>query len=627
MEESGGSGNLQHAEMPGRQRRVFISYASRDAAVAQKACSALEAAGFPCWIAPRNVVPGTLYAEGIVRALDESRILILILSEQAMESVHVGKELERATSKRRLIIAIRTDTAPLTPAFEYFLSESQWIEAGAGGTNAAIAQLIEAVGQHLPRNSADASTHTPRAHVVGHAAPSSAIMDKSIAVLPFTDMSEKQDQEYFAGGIAEGIIDLLVKIPGVKVIGRSSSSRFKGHNEDLRAIGAKLGVAYVVEGSVRKSRDRVRVTAQLIDVSDGAHRWSRSYDRDLVDVLKVQDEISFELVRALEVSMGADEPRSPPTLKSVEGYSLYLRGRQAFDRHDKQGFDQAASYFRQAMMLDPDSALAPAWLAFVHYSQATYGFAQPRQGFEEARRYAERALSLDPRSELTICILGLVQIQHDWDWAAGAAELDRALALAPGNARVLALHSYAPRTLGEWDAAIRDLNAAIALDPLSPAVYNLLGIAQLAAGHGSEAEAAFRRALEIAPNYTGVHAYLARALLFKGEKQAALRQIDFESNESALWIGRAAINHALGQQAESDAALKRLPELASPNSAYLLACAHASRGESDAAFLWLDRALSQKDSSLWSIKSQPYFNTLKSNPRYKAFLKKMNLPE
>src|SRR3974377_366616 len=130
MEESGESGNLQHAEMPGRQRRVFISYASRDAAVAQEVCSALEVAGFPCWIAPRNVVPGTLYAEGIVRALDESTILILILSEQAMGSAHVGKELERATSKRHLIIAIRTDAPPLTPVFEYFLNEAQWIEAG-----------------------------------------------------------------------------------------------------------------------------------------------------------------------------------------------------------------------------------------------------------------------------------------------------------------------------------------------------------------------------------------------------------------------------------------------------------------------------------------------------------------
>jgi TolB-like protein len=403
MEESGESGNLHgragYAEAPGPQRPVFISYASHDATGAQKVCSGLETAGFPCWIAPRNVVPGTLYAEGIVRAINQSTILVLILSEQAMDSAHVGRELERAASRRHPIIALRTDTAPLTEGFEYFLNESHWIEVGAGGIDAAIAQLVEAVGQHLSPKSAAVSTHTARVPVIGQTAPPRAadppatVKDKSIAVLPFADMSEKHDQEYFAGGIAEEIIDLLVKIPGLKVIGRTSSSQFKGHNEDLRAIGAKLGVAYVLDGGVRKSGDRVRVTAQLIDASDGSHRWSGSYDRDLVDVLKVQDEISLGLVRALQLSMGADEPKSRPALKSVEGYNLYLRGRLAFNRYDKQGWDQAASYFRQAMELDPESALAPAWLGYVYYQQAVFGFVEPEQGFEEARRYAERALS------------------------------------------------------------------------------------------------------------------------------------------------------------------------------------------------------------------------------------------
>jgi len=386
-------------------------------------------------------------------------------------------------------------------------------------------------------------------------------------------------------------------------------------------------VAYLLEGSVRKSGDRLRVTAQLTDASDGAHRWSGSYDRDLIDVLKVQDEISLGLVRALQVSMGADLPGSRPTLKSVEGYSLYLKGRQAYDRYDKAGWGQASSYFRQAMQLDPESALAPAWLANVNWNQAVYGFVQPDTAYEEARRYAEQALSLDPRSELAMAVLGLVQIWHDWDWAAGAVELDRALALAPGNARILALHSYAPFALGQWDKALRDLNGSVALDPLFPAAYVLLGLSHLAAGHWREAETAFKKTLEIASTSVFVHFFLAEALLFKGEKQAALREIDFESNEAVQWIGRAAINHALGRKADSDAALKQLTELASPNSAYFIACAHASRGESDATFLWLERAFTQKHHTLWRIKSEPFFNPLKGDPRYKAFIRKMNLPE
>jgi TolB-like protein/tetratricopeptide (TPR) repeat protein len=454
-----------------------------------------------------------------------------------------------------------------------------------------------------------------------------AISDKSIAVLPFTDMSEKKDQEYFGDGIAEGITDLLARIPGVKVTSRTSSFQFKGHNEDVRAIGAKLGVAYVLEGSVRKSGDHVRVTAQLIEVRDGSHLWSESYDRDLADVLKVQDEISLGLVRALQVSMGTNDLVSRPTLKSVESYSLYLQGRQAFNRYDQAGSDQAASYFRQAMELDAESALVPAWLAYVYWTKATFGQAQPDTGYEEARRYAERALSLDPRSELAMGVLGLVHIRHDWDWAAGAVELDRAVALAPGNARILAFHSNAPYALGQWETAIRDLNASVALDPLYANGYYLLGLSQLGAGHWSEAEAAFKKALDIAPNIPFVHAYLAKALLFKGEKQAARQQIDLEPDEARQWAGRVAINYALGRRADSDAALKRLTELASPDLAYLIACVHAYRGESDAVFPWLERAFRQKDSYLWAIKGEPYLNSLNGSPRYQAFLKKMNLPK
>jgi adenylate cyclase len=478
-----------------------------------------------------------------------------------------------------------------------------------------------------PSNSAATAAPVPTA-ASGTAPSASAISDKSIAVLPFVDMSEKKDQEYFADGMAEEVIDLLAKVPGIRVIGRTSSFQFAGKSEDLRTIGSTLGAAYVVEGSVRKSGERLRVTAQLIDSQDGSHLWSDSYDENLGDVLYIQDRIAAGLVRALQLSMGADQPGSRPTLKGVEGYSLYLRGRLAFNRYDKQGYDQAASYFRQAMELDPESALAPAWVAYVYWTQARYGFVQPGAANEEARHYAERARALDPRSELATAVLGLIHLEHDWDWAAGAAELDRALALAPGNARILAMHSTAPLSLGQWDAAVRDVNASVALDPLFPAAYNLLGLSHLGAGHWSEAEVAFRRALDIAPNYASVHASLAAALLFRGEKQAALTQIDLEPEEASHWAGRAAINQALGRKADSDAALKRLAGLTSePNSAYLIACVHAYRGENDAAFLWLERAFTQKEAALWRIKSDPYLNPLKGDPRYKAFLGKMKLPE
>jgi TolB-like protein len=471
----------------------------------------------------------------------------------------------------------------------------------------------------LPSASTGAPIVTPNA---------AALPQRSIAVLPFVDMSEKKDQEYFADGMAEEITDLLARIPGLRVMSRTSAFQFKGHNEDLRVLGADLGVAYVLEGSVRKSGDRVRVTAQLINTSDGSHLWSDSYDHKLVDVLKMQDELSWGLVRALQVSMDVDEPASRPLLKNVDAYALYLRGRQALGRYDKAGYDQAASYFQQAMELDAESALAPAWLAMVNLNQAGYGLVQPDRGFEDARRNAKRALMLDPKSEIAMAVLGSIYVIHDWNWAAGETELDRALALAPGSARILLLHSLAPIALGNWDAALGDLNASVALDPFLPATHFLLGTAQLMAGNGSEAETELNRALDIAPDYALAHSYLAEALLIKGEKQAALVQIDLEPVEIARWAGRAAIYHALGRKAESDAAVKRLTELTSePDSGYFTACAHAYRGERDAAFMWLSRAYTQKDPALYRVKSSVYLNLIKDDPRYREFLRKMKLPE
>jgi adenylate cyclase len=535
-------------------------------------------------------------------------LLFAWVYEMTPEGLKLTTEVEpsrsiRTLTGRRLDRAI---TIVLVVGIAYLLIDKFWIS------------------QHV------ATEHAAAPEVsASHSAPTAtAIVEKSIAVLSFTDMSEKKDQEYFADGMAEEITDLLARIPEIRVMSRTSSFRFKGHNDDLRTVGASLGVSYVLEGSVRKAGDHVRVTAQLIDVSDGSHRWSGSYDEDLVDVLKVQDQISWGLVRALQVSMGADESGLRPPLKSADAYALYLRGRQAFNEYDKAGYDQAASYFQQAMQLDPESAVAPAWLALVNFQLAAYGLVRADTGFVEARQDAERALALDPHSELAAATLGCIYLIRDWNWAAGTTELDRALALAPGSARILLLHSMSPLALGNWEAALRDLNASVALDPLLPAAHYLLANAQVATGHWSEAEAEINRALDIAPTYTLAHFTLAEVLLFKGERQAALAQIALEPVEAAKWAGRAAIYHAMGQNAESDAALKKLTELApESNSAYFIACAQAYRGERDAAFVWLDRALMQKEPALFRIKSSAYLNSLKGDPRFKAFLRKMQLPE
>jgi adenylate cyclase len=203
-------------------------------------------------------------------------------------------------------------------------------------------------------------------------------------VLPFTDMSEKKDQEYFADGMAEEIIDLLVKIPGLKVISRTSSFQFKGKTEDLRSIGTTLGVAYVLQGSVRKSGDHLRVTAQLINAQDGTHLWSQNYDRDLSDVLKMQDEIAISLVRALQIEVGQNGIDSRPALRNAEAYTLYLRGLHARDRFDQEGTEQAIGDFERVLELDPAFAPAELWLGNAYFVLGLYGFIPPTIAFEKA---------------------------------------------------------------------------------------------------------------------------------------------------------------------------------------------------------------------------------------------------
>ena len=673
--------------MSGTAKAVFISYASLDVAVANAVVEALEKAGLACWMAPRDVVPGEFYAGAIVHAIDAAKAIVLVLSGNAASSQHVLREVERASSKKHPLVSLRIDLAPLPADLEYFVNTSHWLDATSTGVGPALPKLVDAVQRavglgsvgDLARTNDSASLAmlpvvrpsatmkpSPRpnravvalitviavalVYVVIHqhwvlkrvsaAKPASGvpttasvtatvaqeISDKSVAVLPFVDMSENQNQEYFADGMAEEVLDLLAKIPNVRVIARTSSFQFKGRNEDLRRIGAALGSAYVVEGSVRKSGANLRVTAQLIDVRDGSHLWSETYDESSGDVLQVQDKIAAGLVRALQVTIGADDLRSRAALRSLLGYNLYLRGRQALDRGNKEGFQEAVEFFKQALTHDPESGLVHGWLAHAYSALAINGYTTDRS-FADARRSAERARALDPRSELAAGVLGLIHAMHDWDWAAAQRELDLALSLAPGNAQILQWHSVLPAALGRWEDSIHDLHTALALDPLASVTHLLLARIELRRGHWNEAEAALRRTLEIAPNSAYAHFYLAGALLGRRDAEGALREYALEHDEESRLVGRVAALHALGRHAESDAAMRQLSILAARDWPYGLACAHAARGEHDAALAWLEKAYAARAEDLWTVKGDMFLRSLSGEPRYHAFLRKMNLPE
>lgn len=653
MAEGGGE------EMTGASSAtVFISYASQDALVANAIVEALEHDGIRCWIAPRDVKPGAQYAEAIVRAINEAKAVVLVMSASAGGSSHVGKEIERASSKRKAIIAFRVDAAPLNHALEYFLSESQWIDVKALEMPAALAKLREAVG-YAPEASSQVSTsshsvshkRTPKQAIVaavvivaivaavasglrlwgsnhrGAQAPVAVIADKSIAVLPFVDMSEKKDQEYFADGMAEEIIDLLAKIPGLKVIGRTSSFQFKGQAQDLRRIGTQLDVTYVLEGSVRKSGERLRVTAQLIDSRDGTHVFSQTYDRELSDVLKMQDEIADTLVRALQIEVSPEDivPRS--SLRNSEAYTLYLQGQHALDRFDQQGFEQAASYFHRALDLDPSFAVAASKLAATYMALGEFGFMLPTAAFEPARHSEELALKLDPNLADAHAGLGRIHGVYDWDWSAADRELKLAQTLAPNDARILFMAALQSLSTGDWDEALKRVNASLAQDPLNPSGYFVLFQAQIRLDRLAEAEAAIRRTLAISPTFSQARYSLGIVLLARGQPKAALAEMLREKNDAFRLGGSAMAYFALMRKADSDAALAQMLNSYANRHPFYIAEVYAFRRESDEAFKWLDRAFTQREASLEHIRGDAPIKSLEGDPRYRAFLKRMNFPE
>jgi TolB-like protein/Flp pilus assembly protein TadD len=452
-----------------------------------------------------------------------------------------------------------------------------------------------------------------------------AITDKSIAILPFVDMSEKRDQEYFADGMAEEIIDLLVKIPGLKVISRTSSFQFKRKTEDLRSIATQLGVAYVLQGSVRKSGDRLRVTAQLINSKDGTHLWSQAYDRDLSDVLKLQDELAIAVVRALQIEVGTGF-FSRPALRNTEAYTLYLQGQHAKDRFDQPGMEQAVSDFERVLQLDPSFAPAELWLGNVYFTLGLYGFMSPAIAFEKARQASERALTLDPNLAMAHAQLGDIHRVYDWDWPAADRELMQALTLAPTDGNVLFYASGLSLSIGRSEEAVKQVNAALAQDPLNQAAYGNLSLAQSRRGRLEEAEAAARRALEINPTGPFGHYILGNALLQSGQPDAALREFSKDTVEAGRLGGSAMAYFAIGRKAESDAALAQMIK-SQANRPFLIARIYGFRGEADDALKLLERAYAEKDSVLSLVKGDPAFKKIEGDPRYKAFLKKMNLPE
>ena len=453
------------------------------------------------------------------------------------------------------------------------------------------------------------------------------VQTNSVAVLPFTDLSQNKDQEYFSDGLSEELINELGKVPGLKVVPRSTAFQFKGRNEDIRSVARKLGVANVLEGSVHREGNRIRISAELTKAEDGFQLWSETYDRKIDDIFAIQDEISRSVTSALQMKLLPPPSRfapSPSKITNPEAYEAYLQSQYFFRRGEaKPDLEKAIGYNDQAIKLD--EKYAPAWAlrSSILTTMSSLGLREHKAGYAEARRAAERAIALDPQLAADYVSLAWVQLSYEWDWAGADASLKKAAELDPGNLMVLSYRAYLYECRGEIDEAIAMTQQAETLDPERANLY--LGDLLYIAGRYDEANAALEKALSINPKLEGAHANLSQILIARHQPQLALEEIAKEPGEWERLTVQALAYHDLGRKQESDAALAQLVATHGTDSPYQVAQVHAHRGETTQAFEWLERAYRDHDPGLNQIKSDPLLAPLRSDSRYQSLVKRMHL--
>jgi TolB-like protein/tetratricopeptide (TPR) repeat protein len=617
------------AETAAQAAQIFVSYSSPDAAVAVEACNALERLGHSCWIAPRDVVPGEFYADGIVRAIDAARVVLLVLSQHASSSPHVLREIERATSKRRAVLTLRIDLAPMPPALEYFLNAAHWLDASASGVTAILPTLVDAVSRLVgPAASSIKAPPAPRQKASHLPSPGFRPEPgtKSIAVLPFANMSAEPDQEYFSDGLAEEIINLLTHVPGLKVIARTSAFAFRGKEQDIRGIADALGVTHVLEGSVRRAGDRLRITGQLIHAADGAHLWSQRYDRQMSDIFAIQDEISTAIVEALKgkLSDGTGHRYTP----NLAAYELYLKARHLALKVTPDSLNLARQCYEQAILLDDAFALPHIGLGYYWISVMMFGRYPADQAMPAARAAARKALQIDPRRPEAHALLGLLAA-IDFDWTGAERHFDFPMAKQAGFSAFRPMYGWFQFLCGNVDQAIELARHAIEEDPLDiwPRM-NLQAYLQ-SAGRRSEALEQLQKVLEIDEHQ--VVAMVAMAMIYadRGDLAQALAVARRANAVSPWYLDTVAVLAALLRRSgDADAAMpleRSLDAAQGIGDAPAHSIFHLLCGDVDQGADWAEKAIDERDLSISIYLRFVVSKDLRASLRWPKIAKKLNL--
>jgi TolB-like protein/tetratricopeptide (TPR) repeat protein len=544
---------------------------------------------------------------------DHAASPVVTPSDRATGSGHTAPRQSVATPRSRWLL-------PAGIALAAGIGLALWWSAKKPDTSVSAPEA-----QTLPRQGAEP--------VAGSASEN----EKSVAVLAFGNLSDDKDNEYFSDGISEELLNVLQKIPGLHVAARASAFSFKGKNATAQEIGAKLGVANLVEGSVQRIGSRVKVNASLSRVATGEELWSRSYTREVKDVFALQEQLALAIVGELRGRLPGGE--STAAVKAAvkggtsnpEAYQQYLQGRFYLNRFAEKPMRTAVDYFQKAVRLDPSFALGWAGLAHAHAWMCEFSTNAAGVGFNahltSAREAVARALALEPNLPEALSARAEIQLAVDFDWAGSAESLRRARELAPADPDLLVLASHLARAQGKLAISTDLLRQAVALDPVKPSALTTLAFGLVLSRQFVEARELYRRVQELNPAIPWAYAGPAYSYLLEKNYDTALSVVQSESAEWARLLIVSMARWGQGRVAESNAAVDELIRTSADTAAYQIAEAYAFRGDRDRSFQWLERARRQHDGGLLLVAHDPVLQQLSADTRWPAFLKSMGLAD
>jgi TolB-like protein/Flp pilus assembly protein TadD len=454
---------------------------------------------------------------------------------------------------------------------------------------------------------------------------------RSIAVLPFVNIGDDPETEFFSDGITDDIILQLSKIRDLKVISRASSAQYRDRGKGLREMAAELGVALVLDGSVRLSEGRVRIIAELIEAGTDVHVWAEEYDRDLSDIFVIQSEVALEIAQALDAELTSAEERrikQIPT-ESLDAYRLYLKGRQIWNQ--RTGLDEAVEYYELALEQDPLFPLAFAGLADVYVVLPPWGWTSPAEAYPKAMRYAEQALSLDSTLASAHAALGLAKLQFHLDWEGAESEYRRAIELDPDYPSAHYYYAMFLSQLGRFREAIREAETALETDPLSLGLRSGLSDALYSARRYKEAEALLATVVDVYPHFTGAHAWLGLVALAQGRLEEGVAELErVVELDPDLLFARLMVAYAYAVAGERDASLRLIDSVsATPGTQWpspvWMGAAYGALGDLDAAFEQLERGYRERDTWITRLGVWPMFDPLRLDPRFSALTERIGL--